>query len=97
MTDEKLLEALDIYFQATDVRPEKLADNFYLVPSVFINRGARLRHIAWMCKEVRAFVTQGRREKAMRWLGFIQGVIWSTGLFSLDQIKNHVRPDEPEP
>jgi hypothetical protein len=31
--------------------------------------------------------------KAMRWLGFIQGVFWSEDVFSIDQLKNHNRSE----
>lgn len=39
-----------------------------------------------------------RREKAMRWLGFIQGVLWTMGIFTLDELKEQSRKcsDEPE-
>jgi hypothetical protein len=38
------------------------------------------------------------REKAHRWLGFIQGVLWMSGCFTLDELKEHSRrcSDEPE-
>jgi hypothetical protein len=29
------------------------------------------------------------REKAHRWLGFIQGVLWMAGVFTLDELKEH--------
>jgi hypothetical protein len=44
---------------------------------------------------------QSAREKAHRWLGFIQGVLWLSGVFTLDELKEHSRkcsdePDKPE-
>jgi len=30
-------------------------------------------------------------EKAMRWLGFVQGVLWLHGDFTLDQMREHNR------
>lgn len=38
-----------------------------------------------------------RREKIMRWYGFIQGALWCTGWFSVDQLKDHSRPDVDPP
>lgn len=32
---------------------------------------------------------QSKREKAHRWLGFIQGVLWMAGVFTLDELKEH--------
>ena len=34
----------------------------------------------------------GRIEKAHRWLGFIQGILWQSGNFTIDQLANHNRP-----
>jgi hypothetical protein len=34
------------------------------------------------------------RDKLMRWLGFLQGVLWCDGMYSLDELKAHNRgPD----
>lgn len=42
--------------------------------------------------------SRSRREKAHRWLGFIQGVFWMSGVFTLDELKEHSRKcsDDPE-
>lgn len=42
---------------------------------------------------MRRLVDQARsaREKAHRWLGFIQGVLWMSGVFTLDELKEHSR------
>ena len=40
----------------------------------------------WMFAQTRAYVTTDL-EKAMRWLGFIQGVLWSKLGFSIDQMR----------
>ena len=33
----------------------------------------------------------GSTDKAMRWLGFMQGVMWSAGYYTLAEIKAHSR------
>lgn len=35
------------------------------------------------------FPSDGSENKAMRWLGFCQGVLFERGVFSLDDIKDH--------
>lgn len=47
------------------------------------------RHVLWMCAEVRKFLDEGRREKADRWLGFIQGVLWTFGHYTVDDMRAH--------
>jgi hypothetical protein len=38
------------------------------------------------------FVEEGRRDKAMRWLGFIQGVLWVQRIYTIDELKLHNAP-----
>jgi hypothetical protein len=50
---------------------------------------------------MRRRAARSKREKAHRWLGFIQGVLWMAGAFTLNELKEHSRrcsdePDKPE-
>lgn len=54
----------------------------------------QLDHLFFMAIEAQKFVDAGRIEKAMRWLGFIQGAVWGGGLVSIDSMKDLNRPDE---
>lgn len=51
---------------------------------------ATLAHVRWMTNEVQQW-TREREGKAMRWLGFVQGVLVANGIFSLDDVKKHSR------
>jgi len=53
-----------------------------------------LSHCCGMLEKMEAFIEEGRMDKAFRWLGFIQGVLWTTGLYTLEELKNHSRPAE---
>ena len=46
-----------------------------------------LGHIAWMCQEA---ITFSDAERKNRWLGFIQGVLWCQGIYTINQMKEHV-------
>ena len=35
-----------------------------------------------------------RREKFMRWLGFVQGVFWCRSVYTIEEMKQHNRPSE---
>ena len=57
---------------------------------------AKLQHVLNMLVTTWDFVCEDRREKAFRWLGFIQGVLWAEGIYSIDELRDHNRPaDEP--
>lgn len=61
------------------------------------DRGADIEHLIGMVPRLHALLDEGRIEKAMRWLGFMQGALWSIDIFSLDELKDHSRPDMPAP
>ena len=48
-------------------------------------------HCLWMCSEVEHQVRVGDRDKAMRWICFIQGVLWASGLLSIDSMRDDNR------
>jgi hypothetical protein len=45
-----------------------------------------------MCRQIADdFVANDKIEKANRWLGFIQGVLWIEGIFTIAQLREHSR------
>lgn len=53
---------------------------------------ADLDHVEWMTKQIPDFLAAGRKEKANRWLGFIQGVLWAKEIYTIEEMKEHNRP-----
>lgn len=51
----------------------------------------KLGHCYSMLEEMRGFIKQNRMGKVFRWLGFIQGVLWSLGIYNLESLKSHNR------
>lgn len=96
MTDKKIVEVLSFYentYLANGVQPVRW-------PAALVGppKSVRfLQHIVWMCQEAKKFVAEGRKDKAFRWLGFIQGVLWTKGEYTIEELANHSRPDVPEP
>jgi hypothetical protein len=61
--------------------------------------GCSLEHAAWMAEEIhtqlrRAYgyelFTQEDLTKANRWIGFMQGVLWKEGIYTIDDLRAHV-------
>lgn len=52
-----------------------------------------LNHAAWMCQELIEKIGEFNIEKSMRWLGFIQGVLWVCGIHTIDEMRRHNMPD----
>lgn len=53
--------------------------------SIMPGNTVALGHVLWMCDEITVFIREKRLEKADRWIGFMQGVLWLTGVASIDE------------
>jgi len=47
-------------------------------------------HALWMCERIKGMAHQDI-EKACRWLGFIQGILWTRGIYTIDEMRGHNR------
>lgn len=53
------------------------------------------QHVVFMCDEGQRLVDAGKIEKAMRWLGWVQGVAYASDWATLDDLKRmNMPPDE---
>lgn len=82
---------LDNYLAAIEAyqRPKERQDAVgpaYFEPKQF---GRPLEHAAWMCQEMKTFPDWCGKQQ--RWLGFVQGVLFMEGVFSIDDMRTHVR------
>ena len=48
----------------------------------------RLEHVRWMLSEMLNMTDAG---KLNRWLGFVQGALWCSRVFTVDELRTHVR------
>lgn len=48
-----------------------------------------LRHALHMCNEIKRLLEDEQHMKAHRWLGFLQGVLWMTGVYSINDMRKH--------
>lgn len=82
------------------MKPEKIAevcDRYRKVLAQWDdgdNGRATQNHLLGMLDRIVVFVDQGRREKAMRWLGFVQGWLWAASIYTIEEMADHNRPDE---
>ena len=90
MNARKVREVLVIYrtkFEELGILPRKLPHNE--LPKT---DNDCLAHCYGMLDEMEVFMQEGRMEKGFRWLGFIQGCLYTTGVYTLEEMKNHNRP-----
>lgn len=62
------------------------------------NTHAGNQHLVFMCEEIECMVEdETKREKTMRWLGFVQGALWQADYVSIEELKELNRPDVEGP
>ncbi len=95
MTPEKVLEVIGRYRTLLqDIPPEQGPFGNSPFPR------EALAHLHGMFDNMENMVTGDKEgvprniEKAMRWLGFVQGVLWLHGDFTLDQMREHNRCEQ---
>jgi hypothetical protein len=91
MSSEKIAEALAFYKKHFE--NFKIAIKQHLDDLVAISNEDVLAHCHWMVVSAEGFLAQGRREKAMRWLCFVQGCLFTLSHYYINEMKNHNRPD----
>ena len=95
MSDEKLREAFLACEKLIADAATKEGITMAIRDGSATDRPRKLSHVWWLTREGLKLVEAGRREKAMRWLGFIQGAIsWGLELCTVDQLKDMNRPDD---
>lgn len=88
MTPDQILKANDKYkefFKTTHYKPVPCADDDNYHPH-------GMSHLFWMTFQIPIFVKQNRADKAMRWLCFIQGALWTYGAYTIKEFKADNRP-----
>jgi hypothetical protein len=91
MEKEQIIAAVEKYEERLGVHgsftPVRLTEDLMSRTLVTFGQRGALNHVLWMCAEVKKLVEEDCIEKAMRWLGFIQGALWSMSFFSINNLK----------
>ena len=90
MQEERVLEILNLYtefFKEMGIKPSQ-----YPLDIMSDTKEKCLSHCYSMIPEMKIFLAEGKREKTFRWLGFIQGVLWSYKIYSIMGLMIHNRP-----
>lgn len=99
MTNEKLLEVIEKYealFEGMGLSKDEFPHDETLSEYSIAGRDRlALCHCYSMLDEMKIFIQEGHADptKVHRWLGFIQGVLFTSGPLSLNEMKDHNRPD----
>lgn len=92
MSPEQVLATVEKYRREFKRREIRKADYPHERP--LLRTQPALEHCHGMLDKIEAFIQAGRMEKAMRWLGFVQGVLFATGVFTIENLKSDNRSPE---
>lgn len=92
MTPEKVIEVIETYRQFFVERNISKID--YPHDELLGGEVHGLEHCHGMLDKMVEFVREGRMEKAFRWLGFVQGVLWAVRVYPLTDLKKHNQPSQ---
>jgi hypothetical protein len=91
MTNEQVLELVVKY---DEVIVSKLGPHEPLRNQDAATGAQRAGHLRWMLTQIPQFVAVDKMEKAMRWLGFLQGVFWVWELSDIATMKKDNMPKD---
>ncbi len=94
MDKNKVREVLSLYRQKFEELNIEAKDFPHLESLPSDSLTPSLSHCLGMLAKMEVFMDENRMEKTFRWLGFIQGVLWTSRLYTLEELKNHSRPRE---
>ena len=89
MTSEQIIKALDRYL-AHYAQDGEIPARFPSEEQMHSDPVLAVQHVLWMCHEAKKFA-HASPAKAMRWLCFIQGVLWALEGFTIDEFKDDNR------
>lgn len=90
MTEAKIREVLAVYrkkFEELNISPKEFPHD--VTPA---SSEDALAHCHAMLDKMEIFLQEGRVDKVFRWLGFVQGCLWRSGICALEELENHNRP-----
>jgi hypothetical protein len=95
MTDEQVKQVANAYLA-------RLTKEGYQPVQISVDRttasypkSRQLEHVSWACSEMLRVLGEGDRERAMRLLGFCQGVLWAHGMYAVAEL--HEQNTSPRP
>jgi hypothetical protein len=83
--EERVLMAAERHLGTTNIAIREELDKQRVFDVLRCQEDMRdsIGHLLFMCAKVKDFIDEERLDKAMRWLSFVQGVLWTLGVLSI--------------
>ena len=90
----------DLLSNAREVDPKRCVPYQHYVGVDRESENKQWAHIRWMITEMRPTLaklridyTQKDMDKMQRWLGFVQGALWTSGIATIEDLRQDNKPD----
>lgn len=103
VTDDTICNVLDRYEQVLGEMPRHRGDDVDHLLTMIPKMRDMLDHIAARSAQIDdgpiaavpglAYANRNERAKLMRWLGFLQGALWVKGIYTIDEMRAHNKPE----
>lgn len=90
MTEQQIRTAVKLYihhltYMSPCGEPELAPTHLRREPPTY----RAMRHVLHTCKQIELALDIGKLEEARQQLGFVQGVLWTFGVYSIDELRSH--------
>lgn len=95
MNTDRVISEMDNWLEDNypQVIPKKIdGDNYATMSDIEDGSSDQAAHLKWMIGQMKEMDSE-TREKLMRWIGFMQGALWSLGFSSINNFRE-VNTDE---
>lgn len=91
MTPEKKREIIELYHTLFGQLDIKRID--YPRDKIVHSSDDALGHCHGMLDEISKFIDEGRKDQTLIWHGFVQGCLWTSKKYTLEDLGNHNSSD----
>lgn len=92
MTSKQISELAQLYYER--LRNRGCSPSRMDINEALHDEQTHLNHVMWMCRQIIDDRVGETIEKEMRWLCYVQGVLSTLGVFSVNQLRWHNSPEK---
>ncbi len=91
MSDGKVVRVCQFYYEGVLASSDTLQMKEGYYELLYVPRFIMFNHLKWMCKKIMDGEIIG--DKSHRWLGYIQGELRALEMYSVNELRSHLREE----
>ena len=87
-TKKQVQEILVLYQEK--LKKKVFGKEIFSADSLHPSQHQSLLHAKWMIEQALLFLENPeKKQQTQRWLGFLQGILWCCGVYTINQLRDH--------